>query len=349
MWRFAMQRYTPLFLIAFVFSLVLLAGNTYLTGYADQTRTKTNKSITVYTTLPVEHVAVLAEAYEKTNHVKVNFIPLSEEELLSRIKKESAAPIGTTDLVLADKETLLQSAATHVFVPYESEQTDIISDKFKDQNGDWVGVWYDPIIFCANKDYLLTLPVIPNTWDALAALPNVRIGITDFFAADASANLLFTLIAEYDENKVFTLLNKLHPKVAQYSKYLSTPVRMAGMGEVDVSIAVQSETIRYMNEGFPLTIIYPTDGTAYKLTGAGILKNAPQKVVAEQFMKWLTEDDVQFVLQQNKFFFVPTNQSTVAYKLFSGKSLTLFDNYSDLTLQQKRAVLDRWVKNIRLK
>jgi iron(III) transport system substrate-binding protein len=345
-----MKRYTLLLFITFTLVIILIGGTTYLAGYADEPEEdKAEQSLTVYTTLPTENLAVLAADYEKANKVKVHFVPLTEKELLMRMKENSESLKDKGDLVLADREILQQAAADGKFVKYVSEQSDLVPEKFKDENAFWVGTWYDPIVFCANRDYLKTLPRIPTTWNDLADSHNVRIGITDFLAADASSNLLFTLVAQYDENQVFTMLRKLHPKVIQYSKYLSTPVRMAGMGEVDISIAVQSETLRYINEGFPLVIIYPADGTAYKLTGAGILKGTSNREAAKKFMDWLLGDEVQLVLQKNSFFFVPTNHATIAYKSFSGKNLVLFDNVTNLSAQQKHAVLDRWVKNIRLK
>ena len=343
-----MRRYTSLLFVAFILVLLLVAGNTYLASYADRVEeNKTAKQMVVYTTLPIEQAAALGTAFEKTSHIKVNFLPLGQKELLQKLNtadREAAA-----DVVLADRETLEKAAAVHAFSAYTSEQADLVADELKDASSLWVGTWYDPFVFCANKDYLRTLPAIPETWDELADTRNIRIGITDFLAADASADLLFTLIAETDEAKTFVWLKKLHPQVVQYAKYLSTPVRMAGMGEVDISIALQSEAIRYINEGFPLTLIYPANGTACQLTGAAIVQNAPDGTAAREFVRWLLDDDAQQALQKANFFFVPTNHETLAYKTFSGKNLVLFKNHSDLTAVQKHAVLDRWVKNIRLK
>jgi len=342
-----MRRYTSLLFIAFMTVLVIAAGNTYLAGYADRVEeNKMARSINVYTTLPIEQAAVLATEYEKNNRVKVNFIPLGQQELLTKLKETT--DIGRADVVLADRDTLQKAAVAGVLSAYTSEQTDFVADNLKDSAAFWVGVWYDPIVFCANRDYLRTLSHIPETWEELAD-SNARIGITDFLAADAASNLLFTMVAEYDENQVFSMLQKIHPRVVQYAKYLSTPVRMAGMGEVDISIAVQSEAIRYINEGFPLTLIYPSGGTAYQLTAAGLAKNGAATGDAKAFLRWLLEDDAQLALQKADFSFVPTNHETLTYKSFSGKNLVLFENHSDLTAAQKHAVLDRWVKNIRLK
>ena len=177
------------------------------------------------------------------------------------------------------------AAAEGDFVPYDSEAADSVPHTLKSDDGAWVGIWYDPIVFCVNSDYLMTMPRILATWKELAAYPDIRLGMTDFLAADAPQKLM----AEYGEAETFRMLAELHPKVVQYVKYLSTPVRMAGMGEVDLSIAVQSETLRYVNQGYPLKIIYPTDGTAYLLTCMGLLKE--ESTEARAFMDWMLSDE----------------------------------------------------------
>ncbi|MBR1859444.1 MAG: extracellular solute-binding protein, partial [Selenomonadaceae bacterium] len=230
-----------------------------------------------------------------------------------------------------------------------SETNDAVRKNFKDENGAWTGVWYDPIIFCANQDYLRTIKDIPQSWTELARYRDIRIGITDFLAADASANLMFQMIGQFGDAKTYRILNEIHPKVVQYAKYLSNPVRQAGMGEVDISIAVESETLRYMQNGYPLKIIYPTEGTAYLLTGVAISTVDTSKIKsAEQFADWLLSDEAQLILQANGFYFVPTNPQTLAHKKFAGKNLQLFDNSPTFTPEQQYGYLDRWVKQVRL-
>lgn len=338
-----MRRYRILFMISFVLLIVLFSGNIYMSGYAGKAEDKTLDSITVYTTLPSELSAVLAGEYEKSNKIKVNFVHYSQDDLLSRMKARHNVE---ADVVMTDQEVFRKLEEQDKLSKYTSEYTDVVSKRLKDEDGSWVGVWYDPIVFCANRDYLLSLPHIPLGWHELAA-DNSRLGITDFLAADASANLLFTFVAEKDEQWTFDLLKQYHPRIVQYSKYLASPVRMAGMGEVDIAIAVQSETIRYRNEGFPISVIYPREGTAYMLTGAGVIRSSSNKEQARAFVDWLLQDDVQLALQKNKFYFVPANYATIAYKAYTGKDLKLFDQYSILSGEERRAVLDRWVKEVR--
>lgn len=346
-----MRRYVPLLFIVCGILFILLAINTYwiyYTGVNQQVAVNKNK-ITVYTTLPMQVAAPIAEEYEKLNKVKVNFVLLSEKELMDKVKNEAMPLNGQADVIISSQDILGKAASLNRLSTFSSEQEDVVANVFKDKNNLWIGIWYDPIVFCANKDYLQEAPYIPQTWEELAADPNIRIGVTDFFASDISADLFYSLIGHYGQDETFSLLKKMHPKVLQYAKYLSTPVRMAGMGEVDISISVQSEAIKYLNNNYPLVIIYPEDGTYYQITGAALLQNAPDKAQATQFIQWLLGDDVQLCLQRNGFFFIPTNYSTLAYKTYAGRELTPFiSNGEVLTDEQKAGLLDMWVKNIRL-
>ena len=252
-------------------------------------------------------------------------------------------------MVLADWQTLGQASRSGYLVPYLSERGDMVAAAFRQDDGYWMGVWYDPIIFCINRDYLISLHTdIPDTWQALAE-QDARIGITDFMAADASSNLLYAMTAEFGEEETMAMLGKIHPHVVQYARYLSNPVRQAGMGEVDISIAVESETMRYIHDGYPLQVIYPTDGTTAWITGTGILASSgdKEKVLAQHFADWLLSDEAQIALQSHNYFFVPTNPGTMAYKTFPGKNLTLFTQVPQFSSEQKHNLLDTWAREIR--
>lgn len=340
-----MKRYTPLLLLAFAFVFLAAAGSVWLTGHADRTGVEMKPAVTVYTTLPAEQAGLLAASYEELTRSRVDFIPLTPDELTERLRVEGKKP--GADMVLADSRILRQGAQEGAFVPYFSEQTDSVPETFKDEDGAWIGVWYDPVVFCANSDYLRTLSRIPQTWEELANYPDVRLGMTDLLAADAAANFYFSLLTVYGEKTAFQILSAMHPKVVQYVKYLSTPVRMAGMGEVDIALAVQSETLRYLNNGYPLRIIYPADGTAYMLTGAALLRDDYPPAAA--FAEWLLGDDAQFVLQGSGVFFVPANAGTLAYKMLAGKNITLFEPPPSYTAAERYELLDRWLREIRFR
>ena len=345
-----MRRYTSLLLMAFALFLIVLAGSAYLAGADDAREQRPMREVIAYTTLPAAQVERLSDEYERVSRVRVNFVPLSQGDILRRLKERESGQGKAPAVVLADRETMDRAAEMGAFIPYVSESGDAVAENFKEPNGLWIGVWYDPVIFCVNRDYLRQQVILPDTWVKLSQM-NARIGVTDFLAADASANLLISMIGQYGDAAAYQIWRDIHPHVVQYAKYLSNPVRQAGMGEVDISVAVQSETLRYLNDGYPLKIIYPADGTAYMLTGTGITKStqAEQTAAAQAFADWLLTDEAQQVLQRNGFYFLPTNPGTLAYKSFSGKNLVLYDQMVRFTPEQRHDLLDRWVKYIRLK
>ena len=340
-----MRRYTILLLTTFMLILAVVAGATFPVGADEKNSGVPMKELLAYTTLPPETVSILSEAYEKENRVRINFVPLTSQELIQKLYDEREA-----DIILTDSDVLEIVASLHLLTPHISEINDAVKNDFKDEHDRWIGVWYDPVIFCANKDYLRTINTIPDTWKELAAKEKVRIGITDFLAADASSNLMFQMIENFGAAETYEILSEIHPKVVQYTKFLSNPVRQAGMGEADISIAVESETLRYIQNNYPLKIIYPADGTSYILTGVGIVAaDSKKNSAATKFADWLLGDEVQIALQKNGFYFIPTNPQTLAYKTFAGKNLELFDNSQQFTAQQRHEFLDRWVKEVRLR
>ena len=336
-----MKRYLPLLVIPFVVLLVI-TGTTYLIGYAGKQNKSSLPTITVYTTLPIEQIDVLAQEYEKLAKVKVNIAPLTEKDLFTKLMDEPGGP--TADVILANRKTLKQARNNALLVPYQSEYTDVIPNRFQDTDGYWVGVWYDPVVFAVNKDYLKTSLKRPAKWSDLPGDTNQRFGLTDFLAADAAANLLYTLVAVNGEDQTMEFLKKIHPQVVQYAKFLATPARMASMGEVDLAISVRSEAMRYVNDGFPLQIIYPEEGTAFLLTGVGLVRGSTHADDAKRFIDWLTQEEPISIMAQHKFHFVPTNVETRTYHEYTAKNITLLDHHDMYSFEQQHKILDKWVQ-----
>lgn len=348
-----MRRYTISILTAFVLIMAAIAGMTFPVDADKKISGAPTAELTAYTTLPAETAAILSEVYERENHVRINFVPMNSRELLQKIQDDAVSDptvVRTVDIVIAESKVLREAAELNLFAPYVSETNDAVREVFKDEHDRWVGIWYDPIVFCANRDFLRTTVDLPNTWEKLSKAGKIRVGITDFLAAEASANLLLQMIANVGDAKTYEIFSGIHPKVVQYAKFLSNPVRQAGMGEVDIAVAVESETLRYLQNGYPLKIIYPADGTSYLLTGCAITTtDAAKNPVAAKFADWLLGDEAQLYLQTNGFYFVPTNPQTLAYKSFAGKNLVLFDSRQKFSGDQRRAYLDRWINDVRLK
>ena len=190
-----MKRYTSLVVTAFLLLIVVVAGSGYL-AVADQTAAdRPLREI-----MPAETASVLTKAYEEASGVRVNFVPLPADEVLKHLREQAHGDGGGAAMVVGDSALLSRVAGEGALLPYMSEAGDQVPERFRQAEGYWIGIYYDPVVFCVNQDYLKGLMVVPDTWQALAAAPQVRIGVTDFLAADASANLFLSMVAQEEDS-----------------------------------------------------------------------------------------------------------------------------------------------------
>lgn len=344
-----MRRYFNIICSALLIVGIILAVIFFTMKKGEQTTQKfipATKILTVYTTLPPEMAQLISNAYLDKEHVQINFVIVSNDELTNKL--QSPSNFNSADLLIADSKILQKFAKAGLLNNVFTEQEDIVQPPFKDVNSKWVGIWYDPIVFCYNKTYVKNNWYLPLSWQNLG-IPNnnIRIAMTDFVGSSAAANILYSLSEAKGNELAMQLLTDISHHTTRYAKYLSTPVRMAGMGEVDVAIAVQSEALRYLNAQYPLTIVYPEDGSPYLLTGVGIFKNSSQREAADKFVNYLLGDEVQLVLQSSAYFYMPTNRETIAYKSFSVDAIPLLHPKYNLTSQQRQKLLDEWISTVR--
>lgn len=342
-----MRRYLPLMLISLFLVVLVFIGTALLGGTAGHNTTEKIKTVVVYSSLPVEEVSALAQEYEKISGIRVNIIAATPATLVDKVKAAYGSK-NAADLIFDDRLTLKNAKKNKLLAPYTSENTDVIPSRFCDADNFWVGLWYDPVIFAVNSDWLGQASSVPGEWSDLATFYGCRLVMTDFLAAEASANLLYSLVAVHGENPTLRYFAHLHANTIQYAKLLVTPPRMVGLGEADIAIAVQSETLRYVNDGFPIKIIYPSDGTAYMLTGVALASGAPNETEAKAFIEWLLQDAAQDALRKNRFYFVPTNPDVKALKAFNVQALQLFEYDDNFSAEEKARLLDKWVQDVRL-
>lgn len=344
-----MRRYIPLLLAGLCMLFVISATLLYTMRSAGQRDTgrlsPVVKTLTVYTTIPSEMASIIANEYWQENRIQINFVPINLDEMQQRI---NTGDFGNADLVLTDSQLLVQMAQAGRLSGSISEQQDIVRDEFKDSSGKWIGVWYDPYVFCYNIDFVKNSWQIPLGWQDLKDSRDIKVAMTDFVAASAAANLLYSMAQDFGTDEALETMRDIHPKVVRYAKYLSTPLRMAGMGEADMAVGVQSEALKYIHDNYPLTIIYPKDGTAYQLTAAGILSASYQKEDAAAFVQWLLGDEVQLALRNSRYYYVPTNYSSLAYKELACSNVRFFGKNIILDEGSRKKLLDDWVKQVRL-
>ena len=155
-----MRRYIPLLLVGLCILFVILAMLLYTTQIVGQKNQKefipVMKTLTVYTTMPADMAMIIAEQYKRESNIQVNFVQMSSEELQQKLIDKNEA--GGADLIIADSQLLEKIAQREILTGNISEQEDIVAERFKSPVNQWIGIWYDPIVFCYNLDY------VKNNW-----------------------------------------------------------------------------------------------------------------------------------------------------------------------------------------
>ena len=104
----SMRRYIPLLIIGLCIVFMVLATLLYTTqsvGKKEQANKfiPVTKTLTVYTTIPVEMASIIASEYQKDANIQVNFIPIAKEDLINNFQQNNAKDV---DMVLADSTVL---------------------------------------------------------------------------------------------------------------------------------------------------------------------------------------------------------------------------------------------------
>ena len=337
----------PGVLALFVIGMLTYGVNFYHQEQLEHAKEPVRGEITVYTDLPNNITTLLADRYEDEKNVKVTVMPLTEEQMAQRSASNVADTSG--DIVLTSEDNLVVGANTGKYASIVNEKIDEVRDNLKDTNGYWVGLWYDPIVFVQNDTFYNGVGKYITTWDTLAKQGDWTIVMTDFVASQNAANLLYNMVEYRGEPEALNYLYSLKPHVIQHAKFLSTPVRLTALGESNIGIGNLSDAAQYTRHGYPIKVIYPTDGTSYYVTGAAVLKNSKHKADSVEFINWLLSTKTAKYMVENNFTYIFTNPEMDEPKDSLGHELILWPVNGGYTIDGKKLLLNHWVSQVRFR
>lgn len=246
------------------------------------------ETITVYTVYEEDEAAAfLAEAKKALPDIDVNLLRLSNGDLIARIIAEQANPqhdvlwgVAVTSLFNPDIIKTLE--------PYKPAGIDKVPEQFRDKEDRWFATTGYMAAFCVNnerlKDKGLTMP---KSWADLTdpafkgevVMPNPASSGTGYIQIDS-------LIQQMGEEKGWAFLDKLDKNVAQYIKSGSKPCNVASMGEFTVGASFELRAIKNIAEGYPITMVIPSEGAGNELEGNALVSTSKHKEAAKRFLDW---------------------------------------------------------------
>jgi len=229
--------------------------------------------------------------------VTVNFVRLSSGEALPRLRNEKANPQfdiwwgGPIDsFVAAKKEGLLDQ--------YRSPNAaNLIDPKLmKDPDDYWIGIYVGSLGFATNENYLKQNPKFkaPTSFDELLA-PELKgqIVIAHPATSGTSYTFLCTIMQIKGEQAGWEYMKKFAQNVLMWTKSGAAPVQNVGKGEAAVGVVFSHDIVAGIEQGLPLKLTFPAEGTGYEIGGMGIVKGAKHLDLAKAWYDWALEPQTQ--------------------------------------------------------
>lgn len=246
------------------------------------------ETITVYTVYEEDEAAAfLDQAKKDMPDLDIQMLRLSQGDLVARIIAEQANPQHDVLWGVA-VSSLLYPQILETLEPYHSETVEIIPEQFRDPDNKWFAVTGYMAAFCVNNERLKAKGLkMPTSWADLTdpaykgevVMPNPASSGTGYIQIDA-------LIQMMGEEKGWEFLDNLDKNVAQYIKSGSKPCNTASAGEYTVGASFEMRAIKNIDEGYPITMVIPSEGAGSELEGNALVASSKKKDAAKRFLDW---------------------------------------------------------------
>jgi iron(III) transport system substrate-binding protein len=186
----------------------------------------------------------------------------------------------------------------------------------------------------------------PQCWaDLLDPSLAGEVQIADPNSSGTAYTTLATLVQLLGEDEAFDYLKQLHANVSQYTKSGSAPVKAAARGETGLGIVFMHDAVAQAEEGFPIQVVAPCEGTGYEIGSMSLIEGAQNPEEAKTFYDWVLKADVQSVMPEAGSYQIPSNKSATppeAAPDLSEIKLIDYDFAEYGSSERRTALLARW-------
>lgn len=282
----------------------------------------------------------------------LEFIRVSSQDALARIRAEAGNPVfdvwfgGTGDPhLVAAREGLTEFYRPTVW-------DDLIPDLRAAVADAYVPLYAGALGFVVNEQVLEEQGLtVPRSWRDLAD-PQYKglIAMPDPNSSGTAYTIIATLVQIFGEDEAFELLAGIHQNIAQYTSSGSAPGQLAGRGEVAVAVQFMHDGVKFAEQGFPLIVLAPEEGTGYEIGGISLIAGAPNRDVAIAFIEWaLTLEAQTLAAEQGDSYQVQSNVNTPVSPLapdLGSINLIDYDFERFGTPEVRDALVARWTNEI---
>jgi iron(III) transport system substrate-binding protein len=241
---------------------------------------------------------LVAEGFAKATGIKVDVVSTGSGVLVRRVTSEAANPQG--DVIWGVSAAILRLASPYLQA-HPAKDREVVPAQFRDPNDLWLGTNIQVVVIGQNTK-AIDKANGPKSWaDLLDPKLKGRLAFTDPSNSGfsyAAATLLLSLWGEGDA--AWTKMSQLlaNAKVLNRSTQVFEGV---GSGEYPLGITLEYAGFLWADNGAPVSVVYPAEGTHAVVEGAAILKGGPNIEAAKQLVDYLASKEVQEMLLKATF------------------------------------------------
>ena len=260
-----------------------------------------DKELNIYSARHYQTDEALYGEFTRQTGIKINRIEAKEDELIERIKNEGAN--SPADIfITVDASRLGHADSLGLFAPFQSDEIDArIPTHFRTDT--WVAFSTRARVIVYNPELVKAEDV--QTYESLAD-PKLKDKVcTRTGAHPYNLSLGAAMIHHHGAEKTEEWAKGIVANFARAPKGGDTDqIRAVAAGECGVAIANSYYFARLMNSDREqdqkviesVKFVWPNQnswGTHVNVSGAGVLKHAPNREAAKKFLEYLASDDAQ--------------------------------------------------------
>ena len=306
------------------------------------------QALTVYSSVDEENAQKLLSAFSAATGVDVQMVFLSSGPALSRIEAEKARPQADVWFG-APSENHILAHERDLTEPYVAAEADSLPENFRNSEGYWHAIYTNPLAVGVRTDILESRGApVPTSWEDL--LDPAYKGIIQMPSPQSSGTayaVILTLLEQRGEDGAFEYLKALNPNIQTYTQSGTAPSGALGVGETPIAIQFTPGFLKLADEGFPVQVVFPSEGVGYEVAAMSILKGAQNPDDAKKLVDWMISAEGQTALSEQKTYFMPVRGDVSAGTgVPSLDTITLTPVDPTFAAENKQRLIDRWAADV---
>jgi len=306
------------------------------------------EKVIIYASVDEGNAKKILDAFSSQSGIETEFVHLSSGPAMTRITAEANNPQADVWLG-APSENHVVLKEEGLTVAYKSEAMDKLALSFKDPDGFWRSFYMNPMALAINTEALEKVGAVkPTSWEDLLK-PEYKelIQMPTPQSSGTAYAIITTLVTVMGEDEAYEYMKKLNPNVQTYTSSGTGPSKGVAVGAAAIGIQFTPAFFEFIEEGYPLEVIFPSEGVGFEAPAVSIIKGAKNMESAKILVDWLVSKAGQDVLSEEKTFFYPViPEANLSKGMPAFSELKTVEVDSQWAGENKKRLVERWVNEV---